>query len=90
MKVAIDISRVTLSQVRALQRTERVALRDLIEEGLNLVISRRAAPERVRLHLPVVKGSGLTAEARRLGIRGVLELAATGDIDRLADVPDTP
>ncbi|MBI2397957.1 MAG: DUF2191 domain-containing protein [Xanthomonadales bacterium] len=85
MKTTVEISEATLRRVRAVQRKDAVTLRELVEEGLNLAVERRGTRAPFRLKLPVVHGQGLTPKARKLGMRQVLALAASGAIDQVAD-----
>ncbi len=60
MKTTIDIADNIMERSRQLARSEKTTLRDLVEEGLLLVIDRRTQSKRPKIKPVTVKGNGLT------------------------------
>lgn len=88
MKTTVEISDNTLALVRAVQQSDAVTLKELIDEGLNLAVERRRSRRGFRLDLPTVDGNGLLPQAERLGMSALLRMAADGSIDCIADSSD--
>lgn len=63
MKTTIDISDNLLNRAKALARREKTTLKELTEEGLHLVLSRRGGPAR-KVNPVVVQGQGLAPAFR--------------------------
>lgn len=89
MKTTVEISETTLARVRAVQHSDAVTLKELIEEGLNLAVERRRTRYGFRLELPTVDGDGLLPQAERLGMAALLRMAADGSIDCITDAAGT-
>ena len=85
MKTTVEISDATLARVRAVQQSDAVTLKELIDEGLNLAVERRSRRHGFRLDLPTVDGNGLLPEAERLGMSALLRMAADGSIDSITE-----
>ncbi len=64
VKTTIDISDNLLKRAKALAARERTTLRELTEEGLELVLSRRERGAAVRIDPVVVHGQGLSPDFR--------------------------
>lgn len=64
MKTTVDISDTLLRDARSAAREEGTTLRALIEEGLRVVLARRARGDRYALPDATVDGDGLRPEAR--------------------------
>jgi hypothetical protein len=62
MKTTIDIPDSLLDRSRKIARQEHVTLRELVEEGLNLVVDRHAQPRSVQIKPVTFKGKGLAPE----------------------------
>lgn len=60
MKTTIDIADNIIMRSRELAKKEKSTFRDLVEEGLLLVIDRRNESEDVRVKPVTVKGRGVT------------------------------
>lgn len=60
MKTTIDIADNIMMRSRELARKEKSTFRDLVEEGLLMVIDRRSKTEAVHVKPVTVKGRGLT------------------------------
>jgi len=64
MKTTIDIADSILARAKALAVRERRTLRQLVEEGLQLVLRSRRQSERFRLRRASFRGEGLAADLR--------------------------
>lgn len=60
MKTTIDIADNIMERSRQLARREKSTFRDLVEEGLLLVIDRRTNEKKSKIKPVTVKGNGLT------------------------------
>ncbi len=60
MKTTIDISDNLLNRARELARQEKTTLKELTEEGLQLVLSRRGQGSARRIKPVIVQGQGLS------------------------------
>lgn len=67
MKTTIDIAGSLLNRSRKIARQEHVTLRELVEEGLNLVVTRHAQPHSIRIEPVTFKGEGLAPEFQDAG-----------------------
>ncbi|MBU4200531.1 MAG: hypothetical protein KKE37_04580 [Verrucomicrobia bacterium] len=67
MKTTIDIADSLLIRSRAIAQHERVTFRQMVEEGLAVVIARHERPRRVCIKPVTVKGRGLSPEFRSGG-----------------------
>jgi hypothetical protein len=61
MKTTIDISDNLLNRARELARREKTTLKDLAEEGLQLVLSRRGQGSLTKIEPVIVHGQGLSS-----------------------------
>lgn len=64
MKTTIDIADNIMERSKQVARAEKSTFRDLVEEGLLLVIERRTQSKKTEIKPVTVKGNGLTAEFR--------------------------
>ena len=64
MKTTIDISDNLLNRAKALARQEKTTLKEITEEGLHLVLSRRGHGPARKVNPVVVQGQGLSAAFR--------------------------
>lgn len=64
MKTTIDISENLLNRAKELAREEKTTLKELTEEGLRLVISRRARGSARKVKPVVFQGQGLSPAFR--------------------------
>jgi len=64
VKTTIDIADNLLNRARQLARREKSTLKELTEEGLQLVLSRRERPEPRKIKPVVVRGKGLSPAFR--------------------------
>ena len=64
MKTTIDISENLLNRAKELARKEKTTLKDLTEEGLQLVLSRRGRGSRAKIKPVVFQGQGLSSAFR--------------------------
>jgi hypothetical protein len=78
MKTTLDINDRLLADAKALAAQERTSLTRLIEQGLQLRLRSRKAPQRGRLRLPVFRGRGGLARGVEPTSNKAL-LAALGD-----------
>jgi hypothetical protein len=62
MKTTIDIADAILARAKALAVRERRTLRQIVEEGLQLVLRSRRQPGRFRLRRVSFRGSGLASD----------------------------
>lgn len=62
MKTTFDIADNILERSRRLSKSERVPLKELVEEGLELVIERRTARQLEVIKAVTFKGNGLSQE----------------------------
>jgi hypothetical protein len=62
MKTTIEIADDLLARARKTARQEDRTLRELVEEGLDLALSRRAREPRKKIVLPTSGGDGVTDE----------------------------
>ena len=60
MKTTIDIADNIMDRSRQVARAEKTTFRDLVEEGLLLVIDRRTKAKKAKIEPVTVKGDGLT------------------------------
>lgn len=60
MKTTIDIADNIMERSRQVTRAEKTTFRDLVEEGLLLVIDRRTKAKKTKIEPVTVKGNGLT------------------------------
>lgn len=67
IKTTIDIADDLLARAKHLARKEDRTLREIVEEGLDLVLLRRAHKPAAPASLPTSGGDGLTAEFRGAG-----------------------
>ncbi len=64
MKTTVDIADNIMERSRELARSEKSTFRDLVEEGLLLIIDRRAQTKRNEIEPVTVKGKGLSEAFR--------------------------
>ena len=64
MKTTIDIASNILVRSKELARRERTTLRNLVEEGLELVLEQRVARGKVKIKPVTFRGRGLRPEYR--------------------------
>jgi hypothetical protein len=64
MKTTIDIADAILARAKALANRERRTLRQLVEEGLQLVLRSRRQSGRFRLRRASFRGEGLAPDLR--------------------------
>lgn len=64
MKTTIDIADNIMERSKQVARREKATFRDLVEEGLLLVIDRRTNSKKIKIEPVTVKGKGLTKEFR--------------------------
>ena len=62
MKTTIDIADNIMDRSRQVARAEKSTFRDLVEEGLLLVIDRRTKTKKTKVEPVTVKGKGLSPE----------------------------
>lgn len=67
MKTTIDIAGNILDRGKELARREKTTLRDLVEQGLEMVLEARSQKPRARVRPVTVGGKGLTPEYRAGG-----------------------
>ncbi len=60
MKTTIDIADNIMERSKQVARRENATFRDLVEEGLLLVIDRRTKARKAKIEPVTVKGNGLT------------------------------
>ncbi|WP_206641200.1 type II toxin-antitoxin system VapB family antitoxin [Nonomuraea polychroma] len=75
MKTTVDISDSLLNEARQVARAEGTTLRAMIEEGLRVVLSRRAQNARFILPDASVGGEGLQREVRGASWEDIRALA---------------
>ncbi|MCW5979343.1 MAG: hypothetical protein KIT09_14805 [Bryobacteraceae bacterium] len=64
MKTTIDIGSNIFEAAKRLAREENTTFRDLVEEGLELVLEQRSARRKIQIKPVTFRGRGLTAEYR--------------------------
>ena len=62
MKTTLDISDHIMQRTKELSRQEKTPIRELVEEGLELLLRKRAASAPYKIKPVVFKGKGLSAE----------------------------
>ena len=62
MKTTIDIADSILTQIKELARKEKTSIKELTEEGLQIVLSNHHRRKPVRLNPVVFSGEGLSPE----------------------------
>ncbi len=67
IKTTIEIADELLTRAKRLAHKENLTLRELMEEGLDLALMRRAQPPARKVNLPTSGGDGLTPEFRGAG-----------------------
>jgi len=67
IKTTIDIADDLLTRAKRVARKEKRTLREIVEEGLDLALLRRAHKPTLPASLPTSGGDGLTAEFRGAG-----------------------
>jgi len=67
MKTTIDIADSLLARSRTIAQHENVTFRQMVEEGLAVVIARHEKPQRVHIRPVTTKGHGLSPEFRNSG-----------------------
>ncbi|MCP5109772.1 MAG: DUF2191 domain-containing protein [bacterium] len=77
MKTTVDIASNILTQAKDLAHKEETTLRQLVQEGLELVIRQRAA-RRSRVRPVTFGGKGLSAEFRGAGWSTIRDAAYRG------------
>lgn len=65
IKTTIDIPDSLLDQTRKLARQEHVTFRELVEEGLNLVVARHRQKKPIQVKPVTFKGKGLATELQQ-------------------------
>jgi len=78
MKTTIDVADHIMDRSRQLVRAEKSTFRDLVEEGLLLVIDRRTQSKKVSVTPVTVKGKGLSEEFRNLPWSQIRQAAYVG------------
>ncbi len=78
MKTTIDIASNILQQSREMARRDNVTLRELVEEGLDLVLARRRARRKVTIRPVTFRGRGLTPAYRRVSWTRIRDAAYEG------------
>jgi hypothetical protein len=64
MKTTVDIASNILSRSKELARRDHTTLRELMHEGLELVLERREAPPRATVKPVTFRGQGLAPQFR--------------------------
>jgi hypothetical protein len=67
MKTTIELPDVLLDRARRLAQREGASLKAVIEEGLHLVLKKRAARPAAKFRIEPFKGEGLTPEFSQAG-----------------------
>jgi len=67
MKTTVDLPEALVREAQDVARTEGTTLRNLVEDGLRVVLERRRARARFRLPDASVDGNGLRPEFRDAG-----------------------
>ena len=67
MKTTIDIADSLLARSRTITQHAHLTFRQMVEEGLAVVIARHEHPRRVSIKPVTVKGRGLSPEFRKGG-----------------------
>jgi len=78
MKTTIEISDSLLMRSRRLTRKEHTSLRELVEEGLQLVLDRRESARREPVQPVTFKGEGLSEEFCDRGWSDIRDAAYSG------------
>ncbi len=78
MKTTIDIASNILECSREAAREDHTTLRELVEEGLELVLAQREARRRVAIRPVTFRGRGLAAEFRRASWSRIRDAAYEG------------
>ena len=79
MKTTIDISDNLMQRSKALARRENSTLKALVEEGLGLVLHRRAARKKETVRPVTFGGKGLSGEFRNASWEKIREAAYRRD-----------
>ncbi len=64
MKTTVDIADNIMERTRQVARIEKTTFRDMVEEGLLMVIERRALSKKIEIKPVTVKGNGLSEAFR--------------------------
>lgn len=88
MKTTIDISDELFARARKLAEQQGITLRRLIEEGLQLALDKRRAPNR-SFRLPTVRGEAVPDDILERGIHAVVLESYASREDRAAALSDT-
>jgi hypothetical protein len=78
MKTTIDIASNTLKRSKELARQENVTLRELVEQGLELVLKEREKSQRVPIKPITFRGRGLAPQFRRASWSRIRDAAYEG------------
>ncbi|MDP6779467.1 MAG: DUF2191 domain-containing protein [Candidatus Latescibacteria bacterium] len=78
MKTTLDISDSLLNRAKRLAREQKVTLRSLAEEGLRMVIEKRASRGPCRVQPVTFKGKGLSPEFEGASWERIREVAYEG------------
>jgi len=78
MKTTIDIADNIMERSRQVARAGKVTFRDLVEEGLLMVIDRRKQAEKKQITPVTVKGSGLSETFRNASWSQIRQAAYEG------------
>jgi hypothetical protein len=78
MKTTIDIADNIIERSRQVARASKVTFRDLVEEGLLMVIDRRKQAEKKEIKPVTVKGNGLSETFRNASWSQIRQAAYEG------------
>ncbi|MBP7582755.1 MAG: type II toxin-antitoxin system VapB family antitoxin [Spirochaetes bacterium] len=78
MKTTIQISDSLLKELKKITRQDGETMKSLVEEGLRLVISRRARKEGFHLRRATFKGKGLQSGVSGAGWDEIREMSYNG------------
>lgn len=82
MKTTVEIPDALLEEAKKIAARDNVAVREIIELGLRLVIlQRKQHGASFRLRKATFKGQGLTAEARKVGWSRLRELSYAPNLE---------
>lgn len=88
MKTTVEISDELFARARRAAEQQGTSLRNLIEEGLQLALSKNRQPEQT-FRLPTVRGESVPADIRDRGLHAVILESYTAREDRAVSLGES-